>query len=108
MVDIPALTGSYYLHLVLTESIELQVGRLGLFPIEPGSYFYCGSALGPGGLQARIKHHLAGDGKPHWHIDYLRRAANMIRVGYCVGPDRLECAWSQDLVQSTICNDCHP
>jgi Uri superfamily endonuclease len=97
MVDIPALPGSYYLHLVLAESIELQVGRLGLFHLEPGSYFYCGSALGPGGLRARINHHLAGSGKSHWHIDYLRRTASMSMVGYCVGPDRLECAWSQDL-----------
>jgi Uri superfamily endonuclease len=105
MVDIPALPGSYYLHLVLTESIELQIGRLGLFHLEPGSYFYCGSALGPGGLRARINHHLAGSGKSHWHIDYLRRSSQYDHGGVLCWSRSFGMRLESGFGQSIICTD---
>jgi Uri superfamily endonuclease len=97
MAHIPAAAGTYYLHLILTESIDLQVGQLGCFHFEAGSYFYCGSAFGTGGLHARLNRHLAGKSKLHWHIDWLRRAARVAGWGYQIGLPDLECEWSQDL-----------
>lgn len=67
-----AATGTYVLLLALSRPVRLTVGRLGTFDFEPGHYAYAGSACGPGGLQARLAHHLRPTRNPHWHIDYLR------------------------------------
>jgi hypothetical protein len=56
-----------------------------------------GSALGPGGLAARIAHHVRPVAKPHWHIDRLRRAAQVVAVWYTVGNTHLECLWAAAL-----------
>jgi Uri superfamily endonuclease len=57
-------------------------------------YLYVGSALGPGGLRARLKHHLAISPRPHWHADYLRRYARLSNVWLSIGTDRRECSWT--------------
>jgi len=41
---------------------------------------FVGSAFGPGGLRSRIKHHTQPVRSAHWHIDYLRQAANVIDI----------------------------
>lgn len=48
--------------------------------LQPGCYVYVGSAFGPGGLAARIRHHRQIAVRPHWHIDYLRAACAVVRV----------------------------
>lgn len=119
--NIPAQHGAYALHLRLCQPERLAVGRLGGFLFPAGEYAYLGSALGPGGLRARLGRHLAGDGRPHWHIDYLRRQAEVIAVGWALcgssrQPPSLECDWSRALAAlsvSTIpapgfgASDCH-
>jgi Uri superfamily endonuclease len=70
--------GSYVLILRLTSAQILQVGKLGPLHFQPGYYAYTGSAFGPGGLGARLKHHLSPlkpNARLHWHIDYFRQAA---------------------------------
>jgi Uri superfamily endonuclease len=37
----------------------------------PGYYVYVGSALGPGGVRARVLRHCRTNKSEHWHIDYL-------------------------------------
>jgi Uri superfamily endonuclease len=70
-----------------------------------GDYLYLGSACGPGGLQARLRRHLLGSEKIHWHIDFLRRAAGVRVYWYlpsnvvCRDKIPLECLWSQALVE---------
>ncbi len=93
--DIPYEGGSYALFLFLESSVSLAVGQLGQFYFPAGEYVYFGSALGPGGLKARLSRHLRGKGSVHWHLDYLRSLA--IVVGYCykIISKRLECDWSQ-------------
>ncbi len=59
---------------------RLEIGRLGSFNIIPGFYAYVGSAFGPGGLRARIRHHLESVAQPHWHIDYLLGYAEPVEV----------------------------
>ncbi len=75
--------GTYALILASSRESHLQVGKLGILRLQPGFYVYIGSALGPGGLQARLAHHLETTARPHWHIDYLKAHANALEVWYC-------------------------
>ena len=95
--SIPVLPGSYALQLRLADQQELQVGRLGKFDFPPGEYVYIGSALGPGGLQARLNRHLRGCGRVHWHIDWLRAKALVTGYYFIISDSRFECVWSQAL-----------
>jgi len=49
--------GTYALLLKLDKQERITVGRLGTFDFPAGYYLYVGSALGPGGLQARLARH---------------------------------------------------
>ena len=49
--------GTYALVLSCSADFDIQIGRLGTMRLQPGYYVYLGSALGPGGLRARIAHH---------------------------------------------------
>jgi len=69
---------------------RLEIGRLGSFNIIPGFYAYVGSAFGPGGLRARIRHHLESVAQPHWHIDYLLGYAEPVEVWYALAGRKLE------------------
>jgi Uri superfamily endonuclease len=93
---LPAKPGSYALVGKLYQAAALQVGRLGSFSFPPGIWVYFGSAWGPGGLRARIRHHASKQTNPHWHIDWLRPHLRMVDVLYAEGV-RCECAWSQHL-----------
>ncbi len=103
MFDLPAAPGSYALHLFLPAQVRLSVGRLGMIDFPTGSYFYLGSAHGPGGLRARLKHHSQITQHPHWHIDWLRPHARLVGGWFALDSHvsllSLECAWSQALVQ---------
>lgn len=100
--DIPRLPGSYALLLRLDHPVHLSIGRLGAFTIPPAHYLYCGSAWGPGGLQKRLRRHILGASRLHWHIDTLRTVAR-IEIAYFLPVSdhsaqpatRLECLWSQ-------------
>ena len=89
------MPGSYALRLRLTAAIHLQVGRLGEFDFPAGDYVYLGSANGPGGIRARLLHHLRPVTRPHWHLDWLRMYTFLAAGWYSTMPGRLECVWSQ-------------
>ena len=42
------------------------------FEIRKGYYVYVGSAMGSGGVAARLKHHSKISKKLHWHLEYLQ------------------------------------
>ena len=90
--DTPTAPGTYALLLRCTSSARIRIGRLGLLLLQPGWYIYVGSALGPGGLRARIGHHQRIAERPHWHIDYLRRYTRLEAVWYASGA-RCEHEW---------------
>ena len=69
----------------------------GNFDVKRGYYAYVGSAFGPGGLAARLKQHRSISANPHWHIDYLRRAAALVDSWISAEPDRTEHAWAEKL-----------
>lgn len=84
-IDLPRQKGSYVLLLELACAQTLTVGRLGALGFGAGFYAYTGSARGPGGLAARLGHHLGRARRCHWHIDYLRRKAPVVAVWACWG-----------------------
>jgi len=91
------LAGAYILVCHALEAGSVIAGRLGRIVVQPGYYLYAGSALGSGGLRARLAHHMRPAGKPHWHIDYLRVVAPLSQIWFCHGPERREHLWASVL-----------
>ena len=85
--------GTYALILALDRDATITVGKLTTFSFPAGYYLYAGSALG--GLFPRVRRHIEGGNKLHWHIDYLRREARVVEVWYLVSDEKLECRWYQ-------------
>lgn len=105
MQALPDARGAYALFMTVLAPVRLTIGALGAADFPAGLYVYSGSALGPGGIRARLGRHLRGDGKIHWHIDFVRRHVHIKGFCYTVIPEhqagaskhRLECQWSQTL-----------
>ncbi len=100
LAHLPRRPGVYALWLTIAEPLILDVGRLGELSLRPGCCVYIGSALGPGGLRARLAHHARIAARPHWHIDYLRRHAPLTEIWHSSDPVRREHQWAtifQDL-----------
>ncbi len=91
------LPGTYLLFFLLHQSCALKVGRLGYFNLCAGFYGYVGSALGPGGLQARLRHHLKPAKRPHWHVDYLALSVPVKTIWVANGKHRREHDWARAL-----------
>ena len=79
--------GVYALVLFCSRKGPVQIGKLGRLQLRRGFYVYVGSALGPGGVRARVAHHRKLSHRPHWHIDYLRPHTRLDRIWY--SPDRI-------------------
>lgn len=100
---IPAAPGTYLLVLRADAPARVGVGSLGELEVRPGYYLYAGSALGPGGLRARLSRHIAGQGALRWHIDYLRRAVQPVEAWCAAGPLRREHEWAVSLAAAGEC-----
>jgi Uri superfamily endonuclease len=87
--EAPTSAGAYILLLRLEARLNVKAGGREA-TLSPGLYLYCGSARGPGGLQARIARHVRRDKKIHWHIDQLTQAGTV--EGVFVAPGGDECA----------------
>ena len=87
--------GTYALLLSSRVDSPIRIGRLGNLRLRPGFYVYIGSAHGPGGLRARLGHHLKLTSRPHWHLDYLRAHANPEEAWYCYDPRPWEHTWAK-------------
>ena len=99
--------GTYALLLKLDKKERITIGKLGTFDFSVGYYLYVGSALGPGGLRARVARHLHSSEnsawsnrgqtgqKLHWHIDYLLQRVQLVEVWSVASEERLECKWSE-------------
>lgn len=98
MEELPIVPGSYALHLRIDEPARLTVGRLGTFCFPCGDYFYLGSAHGPGGLRARLRHHVWSTARPLWHLDWLRPHTVLLGGWFSTTAGALECAWSKALL----------
>lgn len=92
--------GTYSLILSCRTNPIIQVGRLGGLQLQPGFYVYVGSALGPGGIAARVAHHERVSPRPRWHIDYLRAHTQLGQVWYTCDPVRREHQWADVFKQA--------
>ena len=81
-LDLPSQPGTYALLLEATGVQDVPIGKLGVLHLLPGIYVYLGSALGPGGLAARVGRHALREKVLHWHIDYLRAETRLVAVWY--------------------------
>ena len=81
---------------VTTQSIK--VGRLGSCQLMPGYYLYVGSAFGPGGIRARVTHHLNAQTRQHWHLDYIKPHLKFLALGITLNRRELECRWAASLM----------
>ena len=91
--EFPRVPGTYALILELAMPTDLTIGRLGRIRFDARFYLYAGSAFGPGGLAARLRHHLGDTSRPHWHVDYLRAVAGIRDIWTSEDEQRMECAW---------------
>lgn len=105
---IPASPGSYVLLMSLASPQRLAVGALGTFRFPAGIYLYCGSALGSGGLRARVGRHLRTCKSSHWHIDCLASLARLREVWIREDSHRLECLWAAAFASSGRCGSPSP
>jgi len=68
--------GGYLMLLQLSKTRQISVGKLRNWVAQPGWYVYVGSAMRA--LSTRLERHARLRKKMHWHIDYLRAAADRV------------------------------
>ena len=93
--DVRAEGGTYALILFCSRQERVQIGKLGPLQLRRGFYLYVGSAVGPGGVRARLAHHRKVSQPPHWYIDFLRPHTHLDRVWYSHDPVRREHQWAR-------------
>lgn len=98
-LKIPRSPGAYALLLKMASPINMRLKSGNQIAIASGWLIYCGSAKGPGGLQARLARHFRTEKKPHWHVDHLTVQADMLSAIPLPGAD--ECAIAQVLQHSS-------
>ena len=86
--------GTYIIVLKNQQQQTFNVGKLGSITTQPGYYVYIGSAMGPGGIAARLAHHARISRRPHWHIDYLRAGTSFHQAWALESEERKECEWA--------------
>jgi len=106
--QLPKAVGSYILVMQLAEDKTITIGKLGVFKLRAGSYYYVGNAMGGGGLASRVGRHFRADPdkKLRWHVDYLRAEMTVIGCWVWQSATRLECAIVQQLTE--LANDNEP
>ena len=90
-----SLKGTYLLIIELTESREIEIGKLGVFFFPRGHYTYTGSAMG--GVYRRVKRHLKREKKLRWHIDYFLEYGKIKKVVIFESKTKIECAVNQKI-----------
>jgi len=87
--------GAYLLLLRLPKSTKIAVGSLGTISLLRGWYVYAGSAMQ--NLSARIARHVRKRKRFHWHIDFLRDAADECHAVPIRSSTRDECEIASSL-----------
>lgn len=97
---LPKMKGTYIIVAYCSKPKTISVGARGQIKMIRGYYFYVGSAFGPGGLSARLKHHLSPSPKPHWHFDYLKQCLKIHSIWYTCDLERHEHEWAKILLNA--------
>lgn len=105
---VPALeiwpdAGVYQLWVRLRRSVRLRVGSLGAIRLSAGMYVYTGRASRA--LPARVRRHVNGGERRHWHIDYLlaAKAARIERVELASTNPNDECRINAATGRRAVC-----
>lgn len=95
--------GVYQVGVRATRTVTIRVGRLGLFRFPAGRYVYTGRAFRA--LPARIRRHVHGGRRLHWHIDYLLAGpgVHVERVELASTDPEAECSVNQALAEHSEC-----
>lgn len=109
-----SVPGAYVVVMQSVRAVPVAVGRWGVLELQRGCYCYVGSALGPGGVAARVSRHCRRDKALRWHIDHLREHVTPLEAWCCYAPGTLEHAWATALgarpdftgVPGFGCSDC--
>lgn len=75
--ELTPASGAYLLLLALSGPLALPQPALKSAVLRAGHYLYAGSALGPGGILARVLRHARQGKRRHWHIDHLTEAGTL-------------------------------
>jgi Uri superfamily endonuclease len=94
VASLPRGKGTYALVMRNEPRRIVRVGALGEIRLESPWLVYVGSALGPGGLRARVGRHIIGSPNRRWHIDRVRAIADLVEVWWLESVERKECAWA--------------
>ncbi|WP_062198145.1 GIY-YIG nuclease family protein [Massilibacterium senegalense] len=94
-MNIPKHHTLYHLEVELLEGRTIQVGKLGTFFFQKGTYVYVGSAKK--NIQARITRHMTKDKVKRWHIDYVTQYATTIRHVTYSGNEQTECELAKSI-----------
>lgn len=78
---LPREGGAYALLIRLDEPLQLDIPKFKGADLMPGSYVYCGSAYGPGGIRARVSRHLRTCKPMRWHVDRLTANGRVLQAG---------------------------
>lgn len=93
-------TGTYGLIYESKSSRSIRIGKLGILKLQAGYYLYVGSAFGPGGIKARVRHHLGESSSPHWHVDYLKSHCHLLELWVAYSNAKCEQIWVSKLAKS--------
>jgi histidyl-tRNA synthetase len=87
--EAPSLPGAYAMVIEVADAVAVTLGGRSPIVLPAGGYLYCGSAKGPGGLKARLSHHMRRGKSLRWHVDQLTEQGSV--VGSWVFPGDDEC-----------------
>ncbi len=86
------MKGSYVLLIRLDRDRNIEIGALHFRYFPEGYYCYVGSAMGPGGIEARIERHMREKKKIRWHIDYFLKYAKIEKAYFSEEAGEIEIA----------------
>jgi Uri superfamily endonuclease len=93
------MNGAYVLILSLNSSKDIKVGALGKVEFKKGFYCYVGSAIGSTTIENRCKRHLMKNKKMKWHIDYLRKEAEIVGIVAIPSKKKIECKVARKILK---------
>jgi len=85
------MNGAYILVLKLNSGKNIKVGALGKIKFKKGFYCYVGSAIGNTTIEKRCRRHLKKKKALRWHIDYLRKEAEIVEIFAIPSKRKKEC-----------------
>ncbi len=78
----------------------VKVGKLGEIALQPGRYYYGGSAKN--GMAKRIERHFNEDKKKYWHIDYMTSHPDVEVIEAWCFPDQTDIEHILSNLEQTI------